>query len=287
MKRLFIIIWLLFCFWQSAFAFDISVLKNYKESVYDETKTLSVDDIQAIKNKIQEIRKKYTVEILTVLINTTDGQDPSQLWVEIGQSVWVWKKDVDNGLVILIVLKDRAWNISTGYGLEWTLPDIITNRIAQENFPTHFKNNDYAGGILGALNDVEWYVAKDPTVVSKLTTTNATDQSSWFLVWYFFIAVFVSAILFQKDLKAGDFKSFWKKFLIIYLISLPISYLFVGLYAIVVNLLIWIFASLLALWRWSGMIGRWGWGGSWWGGSSSWGWFGWGWFGWWGSSGRW
>lgn len=47
--------------------------------MYDEAKILSQNDTISIKQKIEDIRKKYTAEILVVIIPTTDGQDIGQL----------------------------------------------------------------------------------------------------------------------------------------------------------------------------------------------------------------
>ena len=68
-----------------------------------------------MESKIEELRKKYTIEILTVIIPSTDGKEISSLATEIGQKVGVGKADKDNGLVLLIAINDRAWNIATGY----------------------------------------------------------------------------------------------------------------------------------------------------------------------------
>ena len=46
---------------------------------------------------------------------------------------------MDNGVVILVAVEDREWNISTGYGVEGILPDIRTNRIGENNFPENFR----------------------------------------------------------------------------------------------------------------------------------------------------
>lgn len=288
MKKIFLfLVFLSFSF--QVEAFEAATLSNYTQYIYDETQTLSSEEIQSITAKIETLKNTYTIEVLAVLINTTDGQNISQLWVEIGQTVGVGKKDVDNGVVILIAKDDREWNISTGYGVEWALPDIIVNRIGENNFPPYFREWQYALGILSALQDIEWYISKDPGVVSKLSDTPVDfDQNIWFLVRYFFIAIFVSAFIFQKDLRKWDMQNFWKKLLITYLVTLPLSYILIWVYALLVNFLLWLIASLISASEWNSTgsgrnSGGWGGGSS---GHSSW-WFWGGWFGGGGSSGKW
>ena len=286
MKKNFIFLCFPFIIFSQVSAFDSGKLVWIQVAVYDEAKILSQNDTISIKQKIEDIRKKYTAEILVVIIPTTDGQDIGQLWVEIGQKVGVGKKDVSNGVVILVAVNDRAWNISTWYGVEWALPDLITKRIGENNFPDNFRNGNYGEWISWALMDIDGYLSKDPWVVSKLSETIDTQLQPQLIFWYFIISVFVSGFLFRSDLIAGDMKSFFKKLLIVYIVTLPISYFLLWVTAIIFNFFIWLFASLFS----TGNLNSRSWGGGWWGGSS-WSWggggFWWGGFGGGGSSGKW
>lgn len=291
MKKILFSFLLIFCLISQGYAINIDTLKWLSIYVYDETWVLSDSQKSSLDAVIRDIRKKYTVEIFTVLLKTTDGEDIGQVGTNIGHSLGVGKKDVDNGIVVLVAVDDRAWNISTGYGVEWALPDLITKRIWERHFPPNFRNGDYYSWLLWALQDMEKYVAKDPWVISRY----ADEQTPWFevdptiLIRYFIIATIISGFLFREDIRSGNMATFFKKFLITYLVTLPISYIVIGVYAFIINFFIWLFASLFSSGEskwWSG--GSWGFGGGGFGGGghSSWG-FGGGGFGGGGSSGRW
>ena len=47
--------------------------------------------------------------------------------------------------------KGRAF-ISTGYGAEGPLPDLLCSKIVDNEMIPHFKENDYAGGVWAALD---------------------------------------------------------------------------------------------------------------------------------------
>jgi uncharacterized protein len=90
----------------------------------------------------------------------------------------VGHKGSNNGVVVLIKPKTgddakgkgRAF-ISTGYGAEGPLPDLLCSKIVDEEMVPHFKDGDYAGGIWAALEiikpalqgefDVDEYVSDD------------------------------------------------------------------------------------------------------------------------------
>ena len=64
------------------------------------------------------------------------------------------KKGQNNGLVLLIAVDDKKRSIQVGYGLEGTLPDIVTKRIGEARFPPNFRQGNYYQGVSEMLDDV-------------------------------------------------------------------------------------------------------------------------------------
>lgn len=267
-------------------AFDIDSILWEKSSVIDKTNTLNETEISQIKTKIDEIRKKYTAEILVVLIKSTNGYDISELWVKIWQKVWVWKKDTDNWIVILIAKEDKKWNISTWYWMEWVLPDLLANKIWQKNFSI-FKENKFFDWIYWALNDIDKYISWDKSIISKQTSNN-DDLNFIYIIEFIFITIFSSFYL-RKLVKNKKHKEAFLKLFISYLIFLPIIIFIIWIWWIFINIFVWLLAWVIWIfWKpWNNSDNNWwfGWGGfGWW---DSWWWFGWGGF-WWGwSSWKW
>ena len=171
-----------------ALAFDIPSPEGY---VLDQTEVLSYEEEMALELEIQEIEESTTAEIGILIIDTTGDEVISELAFEVGNNWGVGKKTNDNGLMILVALEDRAWFMATGYGLEGTLPDAITKRIAEKNFPSYFRAADYAGGLSAALRDIRGYLENDPTVVASLDTpaTTSDDSSAFWIVVILALAV--------------------------------------------------------------------------------------------------
>lgn len=185
-KRL-ILLPLLFVLTLPAYAFDIPEPNGY---VTDTTGTLSYEDEMMLEFKIEEIEEETTAEVGILLTSTTDDEDISSVAFEVGNEWGVGKDENDNGLLILVAIEDRAWFMATGYGLEGTLPDAITKRIAENNFPPYFREGDYAGGLMAALVDVKGYLTNDPTIVATEdlssydsdTDSNVVSHTIWFFI---------------------------------------------------------------------------------------------------------
>jgi uncharacterized protein len=64
----------------------------------------------------------------------------------------VGQQGKDNGLLMLMDMQDNDVDISTGYGLEEYIPDIIASRIVQKELIPNFKNGDFYGGVDAAID---------------------------------------------------------------------------------------------------------------------------------------
>lgn len=68
-----------------------------------------------------------------------------------------WKignKGKDNGVLILAAINDRKLNITTGYGMEGSLPDAVTGRIRREEMNPFFKEGKYFEGFSRASDKI-------------------------------------------------------------------------------------------------------------------------------------
>lgn len=55
-------------------------------------------------------------------------------------------KGYDNGVLILILIKDHRFRIQTGYGVEGALPDAYTHQV-QDKAKSSFRASDYSQGV--------------------------------------------------------------------------------------------------------------------------------------------
>lgn len=280
MKKIILLLFLLYYFFlNTLYSFDIKSIWAINSYVIDKVWVLNNEEKTEIEQKIIELKNKYTTEILTIIIKTTDWEDISSIWTKIWHELWVWKADKDNWVVILIAVEDRDWNISTGYWVEWVLPDILTNKIWENNFIL-FRENRYKDGIIWALNDFDKAFSWDTSIISKEKDDKNPDDSLIILVVIAFLAW---SFLFKPLYYKKEHKKIFLYLLIWYIITLPIAYLLIEtINFIIINAISWVIWVMLWIW-WK----LWNWWGKWWGSRWWFGWFWWWGFGWWWSSWRW
>lgn len=96
-----------------------------------------------------------------VTVQTIAPLTKEQYAVELYERWGIGKKGEDNGVLILISLKERSWRIETGYGLEGALPDVIASEIGRKVMVPYFKRGELGKGLLAGTRAVAARIAKE------------------------------------------------------------------------------------------------------------------------------
>lgn len=216
-----------------------------------------------IEELITAIEKETTAEIAVVTIDSLEGRGLEEYSLEIAQTWGIGKEDTDNGLLLLISVKDKKYRFETGYGLEGTLPDARTGRIGRQVLTPYFQQGRYGQGVLEALKEIKGLLANDPTIVSKYTEgpQTKTEQYGGFILLGYALILLATLIVTEKLQRHK-----WKIRTGIDAAVLTSGAIFgiLGVvFAFTASIFFWMLAMQIALGKRSG-----GHGGFWWGGFS-------------------
>lgn len=120
---------------------------NPPKLVNDYANILTADQKQALETKLYKFDDTTSNQVTVVIVTRLDGRDIADAAIEIGRSWGVGGKKNNNGVVLLISVEDRKLNISPGYGLEKSLPDLTCQQIIKNIIVPNFKGSDYYRGI--------------------------------------------------------------------------------------------------------------------------------------------
>jgi uncharacterized protein len=139
--------------------------------VNDLAQLLHQDHLQILENKLAEFERNTSHQVAVLTIPSLQGENIEDFSIRVAESWRIGRKGFDNGVILIIALKDRKLRIEVGYGLEGVLPDAIANQIIREVIVPHFRNNDYGAGVDAGVNAILKTVAgeslRDPLVKSK------------------------------------------------------------------------------------------------------------------------
>jgi uncharacterized protein len=118
---------------------------NDRAGVMDETTRARLEAF------LDQVRDKTGAEFAVLTVDSTGPVTPSEYKVSVFQRWGLGKKHEDNGLLLLIAMKEHEAWFETGYGLEGALPDGLQARIVREQLAPAFRSGDYAQGIVAAV----------------------------------------------------------------------------------------------------------------------------------------
>lgn len=107
---------------------------------------MSPQEAAALEAKLVEYAKTTSTQISVVTITNLGGYEVSQYTVELFNRWKIGQEGKDNGVLILASKEDRKINITTGYGLEGALTDIMCGRIIRNEITPQFKQGSFYVG---------------------------------------------------------------------------------------------------------------------------------------------
>lgn len=163
---------------------------------------LSYEEANMLENSLVGLETKSKVQFAIVIVDSLDSYSIEEYSIKIFENWGIGDKDLDNGLLLVISLKDRKLRFEVGYGLEGDLPDSYCGRIIDEVIAPSFRDGNYFDGVAGAINVVydRLKVEKDDSL-EAYAPEDMGEEIPGFVV--FFIVFFVIIFVLIVSLGAG------------------------------------------------------------------------------------
>ena len=171
--------------------------------VNDYADILTEEQEDIVEARLSALATSEGSEVAIVTITDLGGDTVENVAVGIFNEWGIGKKELDNGLLLLVAVEEREMRIEVGYGLEGTITDAQSYWILTDVITPSFKNADYYTGISSAVDALTEAIAGDVVLPSlEELQIEQTDNGAGILaiVW----AIFVSLAAFF-----GRTKSFW------------------------------------------------------------------------------
>lgn len=133
-----------------------------KARVTDLTGTLSAQQQAQLEARLKRIETRKGSQIAILILPTTAPESVEQYSLRVAERWQLGRKGIDDGLLILVAVKDRTMRLEVGYGLEGAVPDAIAKRIISETLTPHFRQNDYYGGLMAAVEQLAGLLEGEP-----------------------------------------------------------------------------------------------------------------------------
>lgn len=132
-----------------------SLLAKPTRHFSDQTGTISAEQAKTIDDFLVNIEQKTSAQILVYLTGGIPGNRPmEEVTVKAAREWGVGQKEKNNGAVLFIFKDARKMRFEVGYGLEGALPDLVTKEVLDTQLTPNFKQGNFYGGIVAAVNSI-------------------------------------------------------------------------------------------------------------------------------------
>lgn len=132
---------------QHASAQDLAAIPALNAHVIDTTGTLDASQKQALEAKLTAFEKNRGSQVVVLMVATTQPEDITDYAQRVGDLWKIGRKNVGDGLLLIVAKNDRKVRIATAKALEGAIPDLAARQVIDRAITPRFKQGDFAGGI--------------------------------------------------------------------------------------------------------------------------------------------
>lgn len=165
---------------------------------------------EKLNSLIGELEQKTSAEIAVVTVGSIAPYDEKQYARLLFDNWKPGKKGKDNGVLVLLAIKERRWRIEAGYGVEGILPDGLCGEIGRTYMVPYFKNGNYSQGLYEAVSAITNVITKDANITLtalgdfkeqplQKQSSNAANDSSIIVLFILIIIVIIVMSSFTSN----------------------------------------------------------------------------------------
>lgn len=173
--------------------------------VYDETKTLSNEEIEYINNTNRDLESKTKGQVAVVIVNTLNDLTIEEYARKIFDTWEIGDRDLDNGVLFLISIKEKKIRIEPGYGMEGALTDAQSGRIIRNMADIIHSTNSISNAIIEGYNEIlqsfieEYNITIENANPVEYENVYSDDGSSYMSIFYLIVLIIIISSIFNRN----------------------------------------------------------------------------------------
>lgn len=130
--------------------------------VIDTTGTLAPAERQSLETQLAAIEQQHGSQVAVLMVPTTAPEDIAAYANRVGNAWKIGRRNVGDGVLVVVAKDDRKMRIEVAKALEGAIPDIAAARIIDAAMKPRFRQNDFAGGLTAAVDQIGARIAGEP-----------------------------------------------------------------------------------------------------------------------------
>ena len=122
--------------------------------VLDTASALAPAQREQLEAKLTAFETSHGSQVVLLLLPSTQPEDISSYANRVANSWKIGRKEVGDGVLLIVAINDRKVRIEVAKTLEGAIPDLAAKRIIDSGLTPRFKQGDYAGGLSAATDQI-------------------------------------------------------------------------------------------------------------------------------------
>jgi len=178
--------------------------------VMDLADMLSEAEEAQLSSLLKNLEESKGSQVAILTVNTTEPETIEQYSIRVVDEWKLGRKEVDDGVLLLIAKDDRKVRIEVGYGLEGAITDAYAKRIIENIIVPQFRRGAYYHGIEEGIEAIISLINGEelPEITSSPSSIASNDKLVFLVfIGFFFLIFLLSVIKTMLAKKVGKLKS--------------------------------------------------------------------------------
>ena len=138
----------------TAAAQDVLPVPALSARVIDQTSTLNAAQHQALETRLAAFESQLGTQLVVLLVPSTAPEDIAAYAQRVADTWKIGRRDVGDGLLLVVAKNDRRVRIEVAKALEGAIPDLAAKRVIDRAITPAFRAGDFAGGLRAAVDEL-------------------------------------------------------------------------------------------------------------------------------------
>lgn len=172
------------------------------QRVTDLTGTVSDAQLATLEGELSVFEDSTSTQVIVLMIPTLGSESLEDYSYRVAAENRIGQKEINNGVLLLIVKNQRRIRIEVGYGLEGALTDALSGIIIRHEIAPHFRDGDYYAGIKAGIEAIMAATQHEYTV-PKERKESPIGLAPLFLFLLIFFFAFRGLFLRRRAMRGG------------------------------------------------------------------------------------
>ncbi len=147
--------------------------------VIDETATLSAGELQSLQARLAAIEERHGSQVVVFIVHSTAPEDIAAFANRVGNTWKIGRRQVGDGVLVLLAKDDRRIRIDVAKTLEGAIPDIAAAHIIDGAMKPRLRDGDFAGSLQAAVDQIEARIAGENLPAPVQPSRQMAHEISW------------------------------------------------------------------------------------------------------------